>query len=343
MNHEFIPLNKARTGIESIRTIQVYINRLTHTFLEKGPYDAARQTIREIDEAARKTFRLANGVDFDRWNPAHQEEMLKYMHDDARMNGVLSALALPKSQLSNIQIPWWNEIAAKEADSGRIFRSYHVILEPRHSYQTQAMRAGFEIEGMNAVSVVGLAVSEDNYFVMGLRGGRNYPMTYYYSAGALGLSEELKTGTETIWDFYAKHKLVEYPIEAREITSASLEYRLQLHGGDWDISYVFLFKTGLKFAEIEKRHAERLKDPKRYPDAGEHIRFEPVAIDEKSIVSFVEKYYRGVVDNDKNRRYEDRLLLPQAAGPLLAYASARSKKHADYLPLLDSLAQEGKN
>lgn len=303
-------------GIVSVHSVGIPAANLTHKFTGNEKVPLAFGKAKEMSDACDIKFTEKTGHKFNRYDPADTEIMKPMMLDDSRMAEVFNLLGLPLSEKEKIYLPWWNLEACKENGYSHLFNDVSVTLGSRHSYQTQFLRSGGNIPDMNSVSVAGLVHTSDNKLVLGLRGGLNLPNTYYFCAGALGLTEGLKAGTESIYEFFVNTELHrEYGIGAKDLGDAEHLSRVQRYGTDRDISYVFLVKTPLSFEQVENAHRNN-----QHRDKDEHKALYGLEATKEAILSFVRQYYRGDAENLKDRPDSRIVLLPQGAAPLLVYA-----------------------
>ena len=248
---------------------------------------------------------------------------------DPRLLGALWLLGQENSESGKINVPWWNEIAASELGHSIGKDGAMVTIAPRHSYETQLMRAGVEIDVRN-ISVGGIVIANDGWIAIGLRGGVSYSNTYHINAGALGLSPGIMNGTETICDFFLREELAkEFGIVQKDVSGVEAGSRVEDSVTDKGTMYVFHVRAKLSFDEIRARH-ERNADQ----DKGEHTRLVKIQDSPEAVWDFVRENYRGSVKNRDGRRDSERFLLHPGALALAAYA----KRSA---PEVASLYREG--
>ena len=310
--HYFIKPEKV--GLVSIERLGVSASGLRHTFAKDDNIPRATRIVDEIFQNSIRKFTGRKIGAFDKFNPIHAEIMRPIMHEDSRMAEVFRILELEYTDVGKLYLPWWNVEGGREVSCSREGNDFIVALGSRHSYQTQLMRQGVDIQGMNAVSVASIVHTSDNNLVVGLRGGLNFQNTYYFSAGALNLTEQLKNGTATIYSTYLRTELRnEYGMDS-EMSHATLISRVECHGTDRDVSYVFAIKTRATFEEIRRIHEANPNQDKH-----EHRRLEAVNATLGAVMDFVGRYYRGAASNDNARNDRDIVLLPQGAAPLIEY------------------------
>jgi hypothetical protein len=312
MENRYIFKSPQKVGLASNQRFAIPASKLKHTFVKNEKISSAIPIADGIFQSSLEDFEGKMGMKFDRYNARHAEIMKPIMWKNKRMPEVFDLLGLDYGNVEKLYLPWWNveggmEISCKETPGGVM-----VGLGSRHTYQTQLMRQGVDIPGMNAVSVAGIVHTSDNKLVVGLRGGLNFPNTYYFNAGALGMTDALKSGSDTIFSTYLRTELKEEYGMSDGGKGAILLSRVQIHGTDRDISYVFVIKTPAKFREIMMIHQS---NPSL--DRHEHRLLTGIGDTEKAVLEFVNEFYSGVVDNDLNRKYRDRKLLPQGAAPLI--------------------------
>ncbi len=232
---------------------------------------------------------------------------------DSRFKRALELLGFDDFFVPRILLPWWNEIAANEIAHKIEDSNPTVYISPRHSFETQLVRSGVEIP-ITSVSVGGIIETTDGLIVIGLRGGVAFPNTYHINAGALGITDGIKTGAESIYDFYRKKELLaEFGLSDDCIVSATVLSRIVDYSIENGTMYVFYIKTNLTFNELELRYRNN-KDI----DRGEHTRLVPIARVEEEIIRFIKEHYRGVVANREDRKDYERYLLHPGALALLS-------------------------
>ena len=280
------------------------------------------------DISAEYMRKTGKGFDSYKLGSALGEWRERY-HNDPRLTGALWLLGQENDVIGKINLPWWNKVAASEightlGDNGAI-----VAIAPRHSYETQLMRKGMKIDVKN-VSVGSIVISNDGWIAIGLRGGVSYSNTYHINAGALGLSQGIMSGQETIYDYFLRNELGrEFGIGKGDIALAEVGSRVVDSVTDKGTMYVFHVRTNLSFEEICARH-ENNKDP----DKEEHTRLVRIEDNPEAVWDFVKENYRGSVGSRDGRRDSERFLLHPGALALAAYAK-RS------VPEVASLYREG--
>lgn|GEM_PF-1767373 len=235
--------------------------------------------------------------------------------NDPRFSGALWLLGQENDAVGKILVPWWNEIAASEIKHTLGNSSATVAIAPRHSYETQLMRAGVEIDVKN-VSVGSIVISNDGWITIGLRGGVSYSNTYHINAGALGLSPGIINGNETIYDFFLREELTkEFGIRQVDIAHAEVGSRVEDGVTDKGTMYVFHVRAKLSFDEICAKYENN-----KNSDKGEHTRLVKIQDSPEAVWNFVREHYRGSVKNRDRRCDSERFLLHPGALALAAYA-----------------------
>ncbi len=311
-------MHKKRVGLDSVQTINIPPSNLYHEYRSSNNnIQKAVEAGKEAYERSVKTFcEDFNREKFDKYNGNDASLMLPIMHRDSQMKEVFNLLGLPPTHIDKLYLPWWNEEAGNHISTEITGDVVRVILGPRHSYQSQLMRQGIRIPGVASVTVAGFVESSDGKLIIGLRGGLNFPNTYYFCAGGLELTAELKENSTSIYDMFLTNELgPEYGLSKGDIVSAKLLNRAVCHGGDNDVSFVFLVKSNLGHKELLLKHEQNV-----HQDRKEHFRLVAIENSKEGIRDFVCKFYYGVVENRTDRKDNERLLLPQGAGPLLNHA-----------------------
>jgi hypothetical protein len=316
MKKQLVQFDSAKTGLDYLRPYNFPARLLTHEIRPDKNMVRPQELLEELFADSKLWFLRTHGQEFDRYSPDHGKLMKTRMWRDPRMSEALQTMGLPTSEVERIYLPWWIEVAANHLSTIDTRVSAHAILGYRHSYQTQMLRQGLEMPGIASTTVAGFVRTSDDFIVLGLRGGLNFPNTYYFSAGALGISPDLVAGRQSIFDFYVAEELQrEYALEASDLSSAHLLCQVKLGGKDRDVSFVFLVETPLTLDAILARHSAN-KDE----DRKEHFRL--FGVKSKDIQEFVRMFYKGIARNDLNRTFEKRVLLAQGAAPLLFYTGA---------------------
>ena len=317
--------NPSKAGLSSHQIVKIPASKLTHEYTSSPAIEKAMPILRSMFEDNRSLFRNKYGADFDRYNLEHGKNMKPLMWADERMKEALTILNLPYSEVRKIYLPWWIESAGNDFGFEQNGERARLILGPRHSYETQMARQGLSLPHIQAVSVAGFPVTSDGQVVLALRGGANFPNTYYFVAGALGILPEVQSGQMSVFDFFVQEELnKEYGLLSTDVQEATLLCRTVCSGGDRDTSYVFVVKTGLSLSNVMERYSAN-KDE----DQKEHSGLVGVPYDE--IGPFVRRFFRGAAKNDPARADANRVLLPQGAAPLVSYI-------LEDVGLLDNLA-----
>jgi len=326
MKQVFFSKNPVKCGMRSLETFKLPADRLTHEYRSSPEIEKAASLLRSLISDSVAWFRSSQGEDFDRYDLSHGAVMKPRMWNDERMREALHMLGLPQDQVQKLYLPWWNEIAGSETGMRLEEGGVHAVLGARHTYQSQMMRQGLDIPGICSVSVAGFVHTSDDRLVIGLRGGANFPNTYYFSAGALAMAPLVQSGGMQIYRFFLNEELrKEYGMMREDVSKAELLCKVVLEGADRDTSYVFVTYTPLPLSQVLQRYASN-----NDPDKKEHNGLEGIRPDE--VTSFVREFYKGTAINDQKRTFEQRVLLPQGAGPLLLYSGAD-------LSLMDELAK----
>jgi len=305
-----------KVGLVSTETFGVPASSIRHIYVKGKDIACATAVVNGIYQDSLRIFSGKMPMAFDKFNPLHAEIMKPIMRNDKRMADVFRILEMDYSNVQKLYLPWWNMEGGMEISCRKDGGGVLVELGSRHSYQTQLMRQGVDIQGMNSVSVAGIVHTSDNKLVVGLRGGFNFPNTYYFNAGALNMTEQLKGGTATIYGTYLRTELRDEYGLSSEASRATLLSRVECHGKDRDISYVFAIRTPATFDEIRKIHGTN-----PHPDKHEHRFLEALDATQDAVMDFVRLFYKGAAANDSARRFEERVLLPQGAAPLIDYVS----------------------
>jgi len=238
------------------------------------------------------------------------------MRSDPQMKEVFNLLSLDYNDLGKIYLPWWNEEAGREIRTECAPGRARAILGSRHSYQTQLLRSGAPAPGIAGVSVAGIVMPSDGSIAIGLRSGLSYANTFHLCAGALKATAGLKDGAESVYDIFAGHELLpEFGISQSDVADASLLSKTVAYGGDRDTSFVFLVRLKLGAEETIARFSQNTHEAK-----GEHSTVVLVPGSASGIGGFVKSFYRGAAEDNPDRKFAERALLPQCAGPLVDYA-----------------------
>lgn len=342
---EFKSANPIKTGIVSLHSFGtpreifgIPADSLKHKYSPSSKVSEAHEILVGIRSEALEIFKRNEKAEFNKFDKLHGSIMLPLMLNDKRMDGALEILEIPRARKEVLNLPWWIEETASERSFSTHGAVVDLELASSSSYQLQALGIGGILPTINSVTVAGMLLTADGKLMVGLRGGLNFPNTYYFSAGSLGLTPEVKSGEDSAYRFYLKKELVEYPIDASYVKSANLFCRCQIVASR-NISYVFVVKTGLSSNDIMGMHNRQLAlnaaGIMPFPHSGEHARFEGIDFNPGAIAAFAKSFYHGVVANDINRTEENRKALPQAIAPLLALANL--------LPLMETLAKDGEH
>ncbi len=247
--------------------------------------------------------------------------------DDARFAHAFSILELPYDKRQLATIPWWNEIAGGELGFEYDGTTALLSLGPRHSLETQLMRAGIPRPVKN-VSVGGIILSKpERQMILGLRGGGAYSNTYHINAGALMVTQDFKEGLTTIFDHFRDGELTpEFGIMPEQIVSVGLGSRIVDEGTDKGTMYTFHVYTNLTARQLMRQWETNLD-----ADRGEHD--SPLLLAESEVARFIRANYRGIVANRQDRQDSERYLLHPGALALAAFAGMQpSELRALYQP-----------
>ena len=308
----------------------VSADKLTHTYNDvrldsKGqPYDFPRITslLGGLRSDVAAWYTKESGNEF---NTFKLGEMINPVREkfwsDPRFAEAFTLLNLDYNDRQKATIPWWNEVAAGELGYEHKGEGIHVNFAPRHSLETQLMRAGIERPVKN-VSVGGLIFTApengapDGYVVIGLRGGASYSNTWAINAGALKVSDEFKQGKTSIYDVFNAMELApEFGLTPTDVTDSRLHHRYFCHVIDKGPAYVFAVKTPFTKQQLHHKWEQNLD-----PDKAEHDApvFIPANPDEVNV--FIREHYRGTVANRDGRKDDERYLLHPSALSLAAWS-----------------------
>lgn len=231
---------------------------------------------------------------------------------DERFMEAFDILELPYEEREKTLIPWWNRIAASEADHQVTGNVVDIVLEPRHSYETQLMREGFKRPAVRNVTVGGILLTapEDGrrYIAVGVRGGSNHPGLYHITAGACNVTEPFKTGMISVYDVFEKWDLKkEFGMGKDDVESATVQGRIYDHVHDMGPFYIFLVRTRHSRAQLYAKWASN-KDPDKAEHGG--VVF-PEATPE-AVNDFISAHYRGFLVNRVRGDHERYLMHPGA-------------------------------
>ena len=234
---------------------------------------------------------------------------------DSRFESAFKLLGLPYEKRECVRIPWWNVIAGGELEHMVNSGGIQVKLGPRHSYETQLIRSGYQLP-IKSVSVGGLILSDEGHLVVGLRGGKTLPNTYHINAGALRVTDGLKTGKQSIYDIFRLAELEpEFGIQDNDVKEATIHSRIMDYSIERGPMYNFLVRTNLSRAELKQRW-ERNPDE----DKDEHQEIVFVPANPKDVNRFIREHYVGICENTLDRRENERHLLHPGALSLAAFS-----------------------
>jgi len=233
--------------------------------------------------------------------------------EDPRFEQVFTALELDQGHIPKVQIPWWNEVGAAELGHEYDATGVRVLLGPRHCIEApQLTRAGVDSDVL-AVAVTGMPKTSDGYLMVGLRGGVSYRNTYQVNGGALGLTDEIKAGKISIYDFFkAKELIPETGIRDADIEKAEICARIMDESIDNGPQYLFLVHL-----RIDLQHMMERFEQNPHSSKAEHQCFVPVPATVPGVLEFLKENYRGLVANNEERGNHERRLLHSGAVALL--------------------------
>lgn len=234
---------------------------------------------------------------------------------DERFKTAFDILGVPYSEREGVKIPWWNEVAGGELEHRVDGDSIQVKLGPRHSYETQLIRSGYQIP-IKSVSVGGIILSNDGHLVIGLRGGKTLPNTYHINAGALRVTDGLKSGEESIYDIFKRVELEpEFGIGDGDIGKVTVHSRIMDYSIERGPMYNFLVLTNLSREELRERWEANQDEDKK-----EHKEILFVSASPDAVNRFIRDNYKGVCKNKIDRADNERYLLHQGALSLASFS-----------------------
>ena len=321
------------TNLEQIfaqDTIQVFQNisaeSLTHSYSDERtnsqgepiPFDEITKILKGLKQDTEEWYLKEFKEPMNTYKLGERtKQVLNKFYTDSRFKQAFELLELDFKDHPHATIPWWNEIAAGELDYSLTESGINLRLGPRHSLETQLMRAGIERPVKN-VSVGSIILTKDNFLVFGLRGGASYPRTYHINAGSLKIDENFKQGKSTIYYVFKENELKkEFNLTEEDLSSTTLHSRTFDRIIDQGPMYNFLLQTNLyKDSLYEKWSA----NPDL--DKAEHDSLVFVPANPPAINQFIKTNYRGQVENRPREDNERYLLHPGA----LALASFSGMK-----------------
>lgn len=299
-----------------------YYNSRTRTNGQKIDFGRVHQILSSLKSDVDMWYKEQTGQPMDTYNlGAMLSAVQGRFWSDERFKSSFKLLGLPYDKREDVKIPWWNEIAVGELehrlDSGKI----QVTLAPRHSYETQLIRSGHQIP-IKSVSVGGLILSSDGYLVIGLRGGDTWQNTYHINAGALQVTEGLKTGKESIYDIFKKVELKpEFGIQDGDIKEATIHSRIMDYSIEQGPMYIFLVKTNLSSEDLRERWNTNQDEDKK-----EHQEVVFIPANPRDVDEFIRKNYRGICENKIGRQDTERYLLHPGALSLASFSGMSLSK-----------------
>ncbi len=247
------------------------------------------------------------------------DEVRQKFYTDPRFQLACAHLEITKEQYSAIRLPWWNVMGL--AETGFDSSQLRAELGPRHSYETQIMRAGFALPIRN-VSVAGLILTRPEQegaspqVMIGLRAGNSFPMTYHLFAGALRATPGMISGSDSIFDTYVRTELLnELSLAMTDIVQARLQAHLYETAIENGAYYVFRIDTGLKKEQLMARWMRN-----QHVDRAEHSNAIFLDCTREEIFNFLESSYRGLVKDDPARTAERAFTLHPTALALASLA-----------------------
>lgn len=234
---------------------------------------------------------------------------------DPRFKDAFDRLGLDCADIEKVALPWWNEIAANEFAHKIEAGEPHVVIGPRHSFETQLVRRGVEMS-VRSVSVEGIIETSDGFIVIGLRGGATFPNTYHLiTAGALNLSAGIIGGTSTIYRTYSESELPEeLGVTVADVASATILSRIMDYAVEMGPAYVFHVKMRLTLEELQKKF-----EANSAVDKAEHQCLVSMPANENGIMGFLQDHYKGLVANRQDRPDSERVLHHSGALALLSF------------------------
>lgn len=307
---------------DTVSHLGIPVENLIHSFdpVRIGKRDridlaAAHSCASLADGEVRELFRFRTGKAFDRYHASPEETRMvqEAFYANEKFIAALEHLEIEKGLARLITLPWWNELAGGEVSFEFEEGIAQVVLQEKHSYETQIMRAGIERAVQN-VSVAGVVltapdpITHQRKLALGLRGGKSYSNTFHCLAGALHMTEELRAGSSSIFSVFVETELgPEMGLVRDDISKATLCLRIYDRQIDQGPSYVFLLETNLREDEISARWAANPN-----PDKAEHQELLFLPFNTKEVRAFISKYYRGAVTNRPRGDNERYLLHPGA-------------------------------
>jgi len=272
------------------------------------------------------------GIKFDKYKLGERTGWVQaQFHEDARFLEAINLLGHSEQQAQLIKLPWWNEVACSEVGHKRRGGVVTITIAPRHSYETQLMREDVQIGGVQNVSVAGIAITTDGWIAIGLRKGASYSNTYHINAGALGLTEGIMDGSQSIYQFFLeKEQRAEFGTRMESIEKVELGSRVVDRVLDKGTMYVFNVGVNVTFDELQKQYEGNMDE-----DKGEHTRLVAIRDSPEAIWKFVEQHYRGDVQSRDDRKDSERFLLHPGALALVAHIGGKASD-------LANLYREGK-
>ena len=303
------------SGIPAGRLLHVYEDNRRGKDGRDIPFRSAVLLIDSVKSDVKDWYKKETKKDF---NPYELGEFIGHVRErfwhDPRFIEAFTSMGLPERHIRKAFIPWWNEIAGTELHHTLTDDGALILLGPRHSLETQLVRAGVKLP-IRSVSVGGIIETSDGFIAIGLRGGASYSNTYHITAGALGMTSEIKSGESSVYGFFNRSELLpEFGISPDKISAATIHARIFDASIEHGPIYVFLIKVSLTFDEVNALYG-RNKDQ----DKGEHTRLVAIQANADAVMEFIRQNYRGMVANKDGREDNERYLLHPGALALLSY------------------------
>ena len=281
------------------------------------PFERVFVLLDELNRDITEWHEEETGERFNRYRLAERIDRVRQKYwEDQRFVEAFKLLGLDPLYIERIRLPWWNEIAANEVAHTTESDGILVQIGQRHSFETQLVRSGIDLP-ITSVSVGGIIETCDGFIVIGLRGGVAFPNTYHINAGALGITEGIKNGAESIYDFYGKRGLLaEFGLSDDCIASATVLSRVMDYSIENGTMYVFYIKTNLSFGELETQYESNLDI-----DKGQHTRLICIRNTPEEIMRFIRQNYKGVITSREDRKDNERYLLHPGALALLSHTN----------------------
>ncbi len=313
----------------------MYPEQLTHTYLpervsETGkqiPIDQVHSIIEEVKQERISAYEKSTGIKFNSLTLGKDiVEVRNGFLEHPAFREAVTLLGVDFDEAKPfINLPWWNEkgVGESKCEINPQERTVHLTFVPSHSLETQLTRAGFDLSVKpSAVDGIILAKpdneSQKGYVTLGVRGGASYPNTYHLMAtGALRASSRFKEGKENIYDLFRRDELLKELGDVadtkinRVIPFAKVKDYIINKGGS---TYLFIVETDLTKEEI--RGVWEKNDS---PDKKEFSEIFFIPANKNAINDFLNKNYRGIIENRYDRKDNERYLINPGAVDLCAF------------------------